>query len=237
MLERIFQLRSIQFSIIAVFLLISGLISVSAEESSSSADYHIRKAKKFVREGREFEAVKEFREALQKDDNRPEIHGYLSIVLYELGFIDDAIEEMRSAVALSPNHAHLNMELGRLYYVKDNTGKAMEQFFSVLEINPGHANAYYYLGELFLRIKAYKMAWLSAKMARRAGHKGQDLISKLSDLSEEPKVEPWNKPGKELYMRQILVNKREKALELLRRIKGGGTLRKHRSKETHRPSR
>ena len=214
-------MKSLKVTIIAVLLLLSGLTYVSAEESTISADYHISKAKKLLREGREFQAVQEVREALNKDNSRPEIHGYLSLLLYNLGFVDDAIEEMKSAVALSPEHAHLNMELGRLYYVRNSPGDAMEQFFSVLEMNPGHANAYYYLGELFLSMKEYDMAWLSAKMARRIGHKGQDLINKLRDLSDEPKVELWKKPGKELYIRQMLVSKPEKAEELLRRIKGG----------------
>ncbi len=221
MFERIFQLKSVKVSIFAVLLLLSGLISVSAEEAALSADDHVSKAEIFVREGRHFQAVKEFREALKKDNSRPEIHGYLSVLLYNLGFVDDAIEEMRKAVDLYPVDVHLNMELGRLYFVRNNSGDAMEQFFLVLEMNPGHASAYYYLGELFLRMKEYDMAWISARMAQRAGHKGHDLISKLGDLSEEPKVVPWKKPGKELYIRQILVNKREKAEELVSRMKEG----------------
>jgi tetratricopeptide (TPR) repeat protein len=214
-------LKSVKVSIVAVLLLLSGLISVSAEEAAPSADDHVSRAEIFISEGRQFQAVKEFREALKKDNRRPEIHGYLSVLLYNLGFVDDAIEEMRKAVDLYPVDVHLNMELGRLYFVRNNSGDAMEQFFLVLEMNPGHASAYYYLGELFLRMKEYDMAWISARMAQRAGHKGQDLISKLGDLSEEPKVVPWKKPGKELYIRQILVNKREKAEELVSRMKEG----------------
>jgi tetratricopeptide (TPR) repeat protein len=214
-------LKSVKISIFAVLLLLSGLTSVYAEEAALSADDHVSKAEVLMSEGRQFQAVKEFREALQKDDKRPEIHGYLSVLLYNLGFLDDAIEEMRKAVDLYPDDVHLNMELGRLYFVRNNPADAMEQFFSVLEMNPGHASAYYYLGELFLRMKEYDMAWLSARMASRLGHKGQDLIRKLRDLSEEPKVEPWKKPGTELYIRQILVNNREKAEELVRRLKEG----------------
>lgn len=214
-------MKSVKVAIFAVLLLLFCLISVSAEEAALSADDHVSKAENFVSKGLQFQAVAEFRKALQKDNKRPEIYGYLSVLLYNLGFVDDAIEEMRKAVDLNPDDVHLNMELGRLYFVRNNPGDAMEQFFLVLEMNPGHASAYYYLGELFLRMKEYDMAWLSAKMARRIGHKGQDLMGKLREMSEEPKVEPWKKPGKELYIRQILVNKREKAEELLKRVKEG----------------
>lgn len=229
-------MKSLQISIFAVLLMLSGLTSVSAEEAVLSADEHVSKAEIFVREGRQFQAVKEFREALQKDNSRPDIHGYLSVLLYNLGFVDDAIEEMRKAVDLYPEDVHLNMELGRLYFVRNNSGDAMEQFFSVLEMNPGHANAYYYLGELFLRMKDYDMAWMFARMARRTGHKGQDLTIKLRELSEEPNVVLWKRSGKELYIRQILVDTREKAEALLRRILEGELFEEIAAKELTGPT-
>ena len=115
-------MKGIQVSIFAVLLLLSGLISVSAEEAALSADDHVSKAENFVSKGLQFQAVAEFRKALQKDNKRPEIYGYLSVLLYNLGFVDDAIEEMRRAVDLYPDDVHLNMELGRLYFVRNNPG-------------------------------------------------------------------------------------------------------------------
>lgn len=208
-------------AVLVLLILLFGFTAASTEVSSFSADYHVMRAKKFLHEDRTFEAMKEFREALRKDDSRPEIHGYLSMLLYELGFLDEAIEEMRTAVALSPEHVYLNMELGKLHFAGHDTEDALEQFFRVLELNPGHANAYYYLGELLLSIKEYDLAWMSAKMALRAGHSGQDLMNKLRSLSEEPMIEPWKRPGQELYVRQILVSSLKRANELVKRILEG----------------
>jgi hypothetical protein len=88
-------------------------------------------------------------------------------------------------------------------------------------MNPGHSNAYYYLGELFLRMKDYDMAWISAKMARKMGQGGRGLIGKLRQLSVEPELVPCKNPGDVLYIRQMLVDTREKAEELLSRISAG----------------
>ena len=215
------HLRCIQGALLTCILLLYGLTSVFAEKPAPSADDFLKSAERYLREGREFMAIQEFRKAIEKDNKRSEVYGYLSILLYELGFIDDAIEEMRKAVALSPDSVDLNMELGKLYFARDIKGDALEQFISVLEINPGHSNAYYYLGELFLRMKEYDMAWLSAKMAREMGQRGRGLIRRLSELSEEPQVVPWKNPGNKIYIRQMLVKSHEKAETLVNRILDG----------------
>lgn len=207
---------------LSAFILFSLIpVLVSAEEATTAVEDHLKRAESYLRQGHEFHAVNEFRQAIEKNPNRSEVYGYLSILLYEMGFIDDAIREMRNAVALSPDSVYLNMELGKFYFSSNSFGDAMERFFSVLEMNPGHTNAYYYLGELFLRMKEYNMAWLAARMARRMGHRGQDLIGKLRDLSDDPSIDVWKKPGPDLYLRQILLDTREQAEDLARRISGG----------------
>ena len=59
-------MKSVKVSIVAVLLLLSGLISVSAEEAAPSADDHVSRAEIFISEGRQFQAVKEFREAFKE---------------------------------------------------------------------------------------------------------------------------------------------------------------------------
>jgi peptidyl-prolyl cis-trans isomerase C len=98
---------------------------------------------------------------------------------------------------------------------------AKEQFFAALEINPGYASVYYYLGELFLRTGEYDMAWLSVNMAKRLGHTGQDLIRKLSALSKEPQLHTRKESGEDLYIRQILVDTYEEALDIVEQISNG----------------
>jgi tetratricopeptide (TPR) repeat protein len=214
-------IRHVEAALLAGLLLMLGAVPACAEEAVASADDFIRSAESFLGEGREFSALGEYQNAIEKDNKRAETYGYLAILLYDLGFLDDAIEEMKKAVALSPDSVYLNMELGKLYFAKNSRGDAIEQFFSVLEMNPGHSNAYYYLGELFFRMKDYDMAWLSAKMARKMGQSGRGLIGKLRELSVEPELVPWKNPGDVLYIRQILVDTRGKAEELVNRISAG----------------
>jgi Flp pilus assembly protein TadD len=208
-------------ALLSGFLLALVAVSACAEEAVHPADDYIRSAEKFMSEGRQFSALEEYRKAIEKNGRRSDIYGNLAILLYDLGFLDDAIEEMKKAVALSPDSVYLNMELGRLYFAGNSRGDAIEQFFSVLEMNPGHSNAYYYLGELFFRMKDYDMAWLSARMALKMGQRGRGLISRLREFSMEPELVPWKNPGDVLYIRQILVDTRVEAEELLTRISAG----------------
>jgi hypothetical protein len=128
---------------------------------------------------------------------------------------------MEKAVELLPGIDVFRIELGVLYLAGSRLEKAKKQFYAALEINPGCTNVYYYLGELFFREGDFDMAWLSAKMAKRLGHKGNSLLSKLSEISEEPDAVPWDEIGKELYIRQIIVDTRMKAEYIVEKIKGG----------------
>ncbi len=187
-----------------------------------SAVAHEKKGDIYEKEGRDFLAIEEYRQAVKQGINHPDLFRKLAITLYNLGLVDDAIVEMEKAVKLSSNKDFLiTMELGIFYLAKDRIEKAKEQFFAVLGMNPGFADAYYYLGKLFLREKDYDMAWLSVKMAQRLGHRGQDIVRKLGDLSKEPGVDPWNESGEDLYIRQILVDTYEKAEDIVNRISGG----------------
>lgn len=204
--------------------------TISADETAPES--HVKKGDNYVKEERFFMAIEEYREAIKQGVNHPALYRELAATLYYVGLVDDAIIEMEKAVDLSfqqnssgadlsSNIDSLSLELGILYLVKDNTEKAKEQFFNVLKINPGSTEAYYYLGELFLKTKDYNMAWMCAQMAQRLGHKGQDLIRKLSAVSQKPSVLPWDDADEDFYIRQILVDTREKAEEILNRIAEG----------------
>ena len=189
----------------------------------SEAHYNLGFA--YRKSGMHKEAIEAFKQAIRLKPDFAEAHynlGLVYVMLKERGSdLDNAIVEMEKAVDLFPESVRFNMELGRLYFSVNRPGDAMERFLTVLKMNPGHADAYYYVGKQFLRMKEYDMAWLSARMARRLGHKGHDLMKKLNELSEEPHVVPWKEAGKELYIRQILVDTREKAEELVNRISKG----------------
>lgn len=205
------------FFLFSVSHVIAGTTETSAESHEKRGDLHYE-------EGRNFQAIDEYRQAIEGGMDHPELHRKLAIVLYGRGLLDDAIIEMEKALVLSPDTDLLViMELGILYLAKDRLENAQIQFFAALQVNPGFADAYYYLGEVFLRKKEYDMAWLFLKMTQRLGLKAQDLMRKLIGVSNEPgvEVEPRLETGEDMYIRQILVHTREKAENILNRISEG----------------
>ncbi len=200
------------------------LISVShalQEKPESQAEGHQKRGDAYVKENRNFLAIEEYRMAIKGGINHPVLFRKVARLLYMVGLIDEAVAEMERAVDLSPEIDAFRIELGVLYLAKDRMEEAKEQFHAALKINPGFTNVYYYLGKLHIKAGDYDMAWLSAKMGRRMGYRGNDLFNTLSGLSKEPAVVPWDNMGKELYIRQILVDSRMKAEYIVGQISDG----------------
>jgi hypothetical protein len=65
------------------------------------------------------------------------------------------------------------------------------------------------------------MAWMFAGTAKELKHKSSSLIHKLEKVSESPDIKPWNKSGESLLIRQILVDTRSRADEIVKRIHAG----------------
>ncbi len=191
------------------------------ETSGSIAEYHQKRGDLYLKEQRNFQAIEEYRQAIKHGAGHPVLFRKMAKVLYLMGLIDEAVVEMEKAVESFPGIDVYRIELGVMYLAGSRLEKAKKQFYAALEINPGFTNVYYYLGELFFREGDFDMAWLSAKMAKRLGHRGNSLLSKLSEISEEPDAVPWDEIGKELYIRQIIVDTRMKAEYIVEKIKGG----------------
>ena len=217
-------MKRIHIIVIGFSFFIFSVSHVLAGTTETSAESHEKRGDVHYQDGRNFQAIDEYRQAIKQGMDHPELYRKLAIVLYGRGLLDDAIVEMEKALALSPDTDLLVIiELGILYLAKDRLENAQEQFFAALQINPGFADAYYYLGEVFLRKKEYDMAWLFVKMTQRLGLKAQDLMRKLSGLSNEPgvEVEPRQETGEDVYIRQILVHTHEKAEDILNLISEG----------------
>ena len=203
------------------FIVIIAASSSIAEKTVMSAINHVEKGNTYLIEDRPFAAIEEFRTAIRKGASDPVLFRNLAIVLFDLGFMDEAVVEMKKALDLSPYAISFQMELGIIFLAQSTLDKSQEQFFAVLEQNPGFADAYYYLGEIFLRQKDYDNAWMFARMAQRLNHKGTNLIKKLDAASDAPKIAPWVYTGDKLFIRQILVDTKERAEETVARIKRG----------------
>jgi tetratricopeptide (TPR) repeat protein len=203
--------------LISCFVLSFSAHSVSADDP----EIHIDRGNKYLINDRPFAAVEEFKIAVEKGAHDAILYRNLSIILYDLGFPDEAIDYMNRALAISPYAISFQMELGIIYLSKADYIKAREQFMEVLERNPGFSNAYYYIGETFYRTKEYDMAWMFAETAKQLKHKSSSLIHKLENVSESPDIKIWNKSGESLLIRQILVDTRSRADELVKQIHEG----------------
>jgi len=182
---------------------------------------HIDRGNQHLINDRPFAAVEEFKLAIEKGANDAILFRNLSIILYDLGFLDEAIEYMNKALSISPYANSFRMELGIVYLAKADYTTARAQFMEVLQRNPGFSNAYYYIGETFYRTKEYDMAWMFAETAKQLKHKSTDLIHKLKKVSQSPDITVWDKGGESLLIRQILVDTRSRADELVKRIHEG----------------
>ncbi len=218
--EKQLMIRSIIICLTVLIAILPASSSI-AKNSVMSAINHVEKGNAYLIEDRPFAAIEEFKTAIQKGASDPVLFRNLAIVLYDLGFMDEAIVEMKKALDLSPYAISFQMELGVIFLAQSNLDKAKKQFLAVLDQNPGFADAYYYLGEIFLRTKDYDKAWMFAMMAQRLNHKGTTLIKKLGDVSDAPKIDPWIYTGDKLFIRQILVDTKERAEETVARIKRG----------------
>jgi tetratricopeptide (TPR) repeat protein len=208
--------------LIILICLISLCASLSlADGPEISPDSHIQEGDRYVRNNQYFMAVNEYEQAIQNGTKNPDVFRKLSFLHYHLGFLDKAVSEMETAVSLSPQSELLRMELGIAYLAKNSLDNAAEQFTAVIAKNPGLANAYYYLGEIFYRKKDYGMAWVFAKRAGCLGHRGRELFMNLSAVSGDPNIDLCVYAGKDLYIRQILVDTKSRAEEVTKRIEAG----------------
>jgi len=188
---------------------------------ADSPRVHIDRGNKFLISDRPFAAVEEFKLAIEKGAHDAILFRNLSIILYDLGFLDEAIDYMKRALSISPYANSFQMELGIIYLAKSDYKKAREQFMEVLERNPGFSNAYYYIGETFYRTKDYDMSWMFAETAKQLKQKSRSLKHKLEKVSVSPDIKPWDKAGESLLIRQILVDTRSRADEIVKRIHEG----------------
>jgi tetratricopeptide (TPR) repeat protein len=205
--------------IICLILLCTSLLQ--ADETVIPPDLHIQAGDRYFLNNQYFSAVNEYEQAVKKRTSDPELFRRLSFLYYHLGFLDKAVDAAEKAVSLSPDSELFRMELGVAYFAKNALYNAKEQFMAVIARNPGLANPYYYLGEIFYHNKDYSMAWMFAKRSLCLGHRGTELIMKLSAVSMDPEKDPCVFTGEDLYIRQIVVTTQSKAEEAIKRIAAG----------------
>jgi len=102
-----------------------------------------QKGERLLSQGQWEQAITEFRSALQKEPNRPDLHANLGMAHYLRGDSTAAIPEFREALRLAPDRLYAMQCLGLALYDRGDIDGAVEAFRSSSQQNP---SAYYNLG-------------------------------------------------------------------------------------------
>lgn len=182
---------------------------------------HLQQAESHVRSGSLFAAVEEYRKAIAAGIEDAAVEQQLSILLYHQGFVDEATAAMERAVEIEPDTDYLHHELGVLYFARDRWSDARRHFLESLRINPVQSDSHYYLAQLFMRSNNLVAARLFARSALELGHPARDVAIRLNltDYADEKTV--WKRDDSRIYLRQMLVDKRPVADQILARIAAG----------------
>lgn len=203
------------------FLIVLLLTSALHADELVVAQAHLQQAESHVRSGSLFAAVEEYRKAIAAGIEDAAVEQQLSILLYHQGFVDEATAAMERAVDIEPDTDYLHHELGVLYFSRNRWSDARRHFLESLRINPVQSDSHYYLAQLFTRSNNLAAARLFARSAMELGHPARDLGMRL-DLSEHADGKTvWKRDDSRIYLRQMLVDKRPVADQILARIAAG----------------
>ncbi len=146
--------------IISIILIISLGACNNATSLSNSG-------KKKFREGNYEEAVKDFKQAIDKNPNRADYYIEYGLTLIAQGKYEDAMEEFdavyqkSSLSVVKSNNKRIHRGRGIAYYMMRDYEKALEEFQKALEINELsdlNVDIYYYMGSTYRYIGDYKKA-------------------------------------------------------------------------------
>jgi len=106
------------------------------------------------------EAIKEFTEAIEFDENSFQAHLGLGNSYSKKGEYDKALFEYKKLVELEPANSFGYSSLGRTYMLNNLENQALEAFNQSLDLNPSDIEAHNGLGSIFYKNKFYDKALL-----------------------------------------------------------------------------
>jgi tetratricopeptide (TPR) repeat protein len=130
------QIRAIYLSsclLVICFLLIT---------CSSPEQEHVRKGKRFFKDGQIELAIAEYNKALKIDQHNAEAYLERGIALSEKGDFDNALADFNNAIEINPRYAEAYLNRGVIWYRKGDFDKAITDSTTAIEIYPRAAGAY-----------------------------------------------------------------------------------------------
>lgn len=127
------------------------------QEKTSSGD-NISAVRGYI-EARDYDkALKILRDALKKEPDNAELHGWMGIAMVEMGNAGQAALEFRKAIAIEPGSADFHNGLGYAMLAMESVDEAVVSFKEAVRINPKHADAHYGLGNAYVNLGEIKLA-------------------------------------------------------------------------------
>ena len=117
------------------------LISSSACSTDAKKALHLKNGEEYLAEGKQREAIIEFLNVIQLDENDPVATQRLAVTLYETGQLGPAFRYLQRAAELDPNDTDVRVKLATLYLYSGQREEAREEAGAVLEKEPENLDA------------------------------------------------------------------------------------------------
>jgi len=142
-----------------IFILISGRILFSQQDSTSHLVSNNYEAQSFFIEGKTLELQFNFSGALEnyktalKYDKAPGIYYAIANVYYSSERYQDAIIEINNALKYSPDEIKYLELKGNIYFRQENYEKAAEVYENIIAVDSNYIYGLYFLGRMYQELK------------------------------------------------------------------------------------
>ncbi|MBI5204171.1 MAG: tetratricopeptide repeat protein [Nitrospirae bacterium] len=158
------------------------------QEKTSSGD-NISAVRGYI-EARDYDkALKILQDALKKEPDSPELHGWMGIAMLEMGNARQAAQEFRKAIAIEPGSADFHNGLGYAMLAMESLNDAVASFKEAVRINPKHADAHYGLGTAYVNLGEIKLATKEYVILKDMDSKMADRLFQLIMRRGSPETE------------------------------------------------
>lgn len=122
------------------------------------ADYHFALGESLSYQGKNQNAIEEFKLVLAYDKNSSLIFRRLAAEYLKLGLVTEALEYAEQSVKIDPKDKDSKLLLGSLFYALKLYPKAILQYEDVLKLDPDNTEAPLYIGATYAEEKMYDKA-------------------------------------------------------------------------------
>ena len=122
------------------------------KSGNAIAPYYNLRGVSFENLGKNYKAIKNFRDAIDKNPNEISYYSNLARILIKQDELKKAEHFLEKALEIKSDDIYSLFEFGKLKKLQKNLFKALEYFEKVYKINPKFPNALFSIGKTYLEI-------------------------------------------------------------------------------------